>query len=298
MSIRLMRSFSTLAFPLSVASFVLAAPAVLSVGCGGGVASEQAASADSALTRAPVAQGAHGPLKVVGEALSEVPLSAAQRAQIEKLASDAEARHADARAARKDLMLALADQVQAGQVDRATLAPKIDALAAALGRAQPGDRASFEQLHAVLNPDQRVAFVNALQARFDAKRSEAGEKHPLKQWSDDLKLSDAQKEQIRSALRERFHEMKHATSSERDWADGGRAHHAAKMLGAFKEDRFVMDEVAPAKDVSKAAAKMADRMVGLAQTVLPILTPDQRTVAAQKIREKADHLDTAAPGMF
>jgi hypothetical protein len=109
-----------------------------------------------------------------------------------------------------------------------------------------------------------------------------------KQWADDLKLTDAQKVQIRAAMQERFraHAAEHGEGGGHRWAGGGE--HGAKVLSAFKQDRFVMDEVAPPHDVSKIAARMSDHMLGLAETVLPLLTPDQRALAAQKIREKAD----------
>ena len=64
----------------------------------------------------------------------DVPLTPEQRGDIEKLAVDADARHEGARAAKKELLLAMAAQVQAGTIDRAALQPKIDALVAAAGK--------------------------------------------------------------------------------------------------------------------------------------------------------------------
>jgi Spy/CpxP family protein refolding chaperone len=285
----LMRSLSRFALPVSL---VLAVPAL---GCGGGVASEQAATAESATTRAPVAENAHGPLKVVGEALGDVPLTAAQRAQVERLAADAEARHADARLARKDLMLAVAAQVQAGAIDRAALRLKVDALAAALTKAQPADRASFEQLHALLSADQRTAFVDALEARVGEHKGKMREGHPLRKWTDDMKLSDDQRTQIRAALHDRFRPMVHGEGGEHLWEEEG--HRGAKVLSAFKQDRFVMDEVAPARDIAQVAAQMTDHFLGLAETVLPLLTPEQRALAASKLREKAESDSELGPGL-
>jgi Spy/CpxP family protein refolding chaperone len=288
----LTRSLSRFVLPLGVA---LAAPAL---GCGGGAASAQVSSAGPA-ARAPVAQNAHGPLKIVGEALGDVPLTAAQRTHIEQLAADAEARHGDARAARKDLTLTLAAQIQTGRIDRAALAPKIDALAAVLQKAQPADRASFEQLHAILGTDQRVAFVDALEAHVGERMGARQHKHPLKQWADDLKLSEDQKTQIRTALKGHFggpnvHDAGHHGPPA--WDDGAERHErGAKVLAAFKQDRFVIDEVLPAKDVSKQVAHMSNRFLGLAEAVLPILTPEQRALAAQKIRDKADTFGEVGP---
>ena len=278
----LMHAFHRLAFPLCL---VVAVPAI---GCGGGVASEQVASTQPATAvTAPVAPSAHGMVKVVAEALAVVPLSAAQRTQIESLAANAEARHAESLAARKDLMLALATQVETGRIDRATIAPKINDLAAANAKAQPADRAAFEQLHALLTPDQRAAFVSALEARFAERKGEMRAKHPLQQWAADLQLSDAQKAEIKAALHERFQGMAH----EHSWGGAGpmgAGHRGAKVLAAFKADRFVMDEVAPVKDASQFVPQRAERLLALAEAAVPVLTPGQRSIAAQKIRAKAD----------
>jgi hypothetical protein len=198
-------------------------------------------------------------------------------------------------------MLAVADQVQAGQIDRAALKPRVDALTAALVKAQPADRASFEQLHSLLSSEQRASFVDSIQARVGAHKGEGQGRQAMKQWAVDLQLSDGQKTQIRSALRARFHagDAEHADQQpgehggEHPWAGPGR--HGAEVFAAFKQDRFVMDEVAPSRDLSQAAAKMSDHVLGLAETVLPFLTPEQRTIAAQKIRDKAEAADEMGP---
>jgi hypothetical protein len=279
----LARRFARLAFPLSL---TLALPAL---GCGGSVASGQPVAADSAAIRAPVAQGAHGPLKVLGAALGDVQLRSTQRLEIEKMAVDAETRHADGRAARKDLMLAIAAQIAAGSIDRTSLQPKIDALVAALQKAQPDDRAAFEHLHAILGSDQRVAFVDALEARAHGRLRQMWAKRPMQEWADDLKLTDDQRSQLKTLFKQRF-AAAHAAHDGAPWG-GGLMRRGAKILEAFKQDRFVMDEVIPAADVSHGAAAMSDRVIGMAELALPILTPEQRAIAAQKLRERADPLD-------
>jgi Spy/CpxP family protein refolding chaperone len=269
------------ALPLSL---VLAAAAG---GCGGTAASEQVASASSAATRAPVAQSGHGVIKLVGDALGDVPLTPAQRAEIETLAADCDARHAQARAARKDLMLAVAAQVDAGAVDREALRPKIDALAAAANASQPADRAAFERLHAILGPDQRTAFVDALEARVLGRFREARAKHPWKQWSDDLRLTEAQRTQVKASLEQRFQGGKGGAQEH-----GGPWHErGAKLLNAFKQDRFVLDEIAPPRDVGQQATQATDHVLGVAEAVLPVLTPEQRSLAAQKLRDRAEASD-------
>jgi Spy/CpxP family protein refolding chaperone len=264
------------------------------LGCSGAVAPEPPTTAEAATTRAPVAQATHGPLKLVGDALGDVPLTAAQRVTLEKLATDAEARHSGAHAARRELVLAVAAQVEAGQIDRPALQPKIDALVAAMQAVQPTDRAAFEQLHAVLSPDQRVAFVDAMEARVAARAGEMRDKHPLAKWAADLGLSEAQRTQIKDAMKERWQAAGH---EERGAEGAGAQERGAKLMSAFKQDRFVMDEVVPPLDVSRRAQKTTERMLRVAEAALAVLTPQQRTLAAQKLRDRAASMDEVAPGM-
>jgi Spy/CpxP family protein refolding chaperone len=278
------RRFIVFALPLTLA---LAVP---SLGCGGTVATEPAV-ANAPTTRAPVAQSAHGHIKVLGEALGDVPLTAAQRSAIEQLATDAEARQAASRTARHDLIVALAAQIEAGRVDRAALQPRVDALVAAHQATQPADRAALEQLHALLGPDQRTAFVDAVEARVSQRMGAMHDKHPLAKWAADLGLTEDQKSQIRDAMKQRFQAM-HAEGGfhgKPPWAEGH--HQGAKVMEAFKQDRFVMAEVAPPQDLAAKATAMCDHMLGVAEVALPVLTPQQRTIAAQKLREHADSLE-------
>jgi Spy/CpxP family protein refolding chaperone len=284
----MLRSRLSLALPVV---FALAVPAL---GCSGTVSSEPVpVTAETATTRAPVAQSTHGHLKVIADALGDVPLTASQRAAIEKLATDTDARHADSRAARKDLMLAIAAQVQAGQIDRAALQPKIDALVASLVRAQPADRAALEQLHGLLTPDQRTAFADALEARIAERISQVHDKHPMKQWAVDLQLSDQQKAQIKDAMKQRWQtaQAQHEGHDAPPWAEAHQQ--GAKIISAFKQERFVMDEVVPPKDLGAKAQKMSDHLLGMAEIALPILTPQQRAIAAQKVRDHAESMDEA-----
>jgi len=267
----------------------------LTAGCGSGMASAPVVSADSAATRAPVAQNAHGPVRLVGAALGDVPLLAPQRAEVEKLAADAEARQGDVRVARRDLTLALASQVETGVVDRAALAPKIEALATAVQKAQPADRQAFERLHAILGPDQRTAFVNALDARVHDRVRDVEDRHPLRQWAEDLKLTADQRAQLKAVLKPRIEAMRHGPGDGRPERGQRRG---AKLMAAFKQDRFVMDEVAPPRDAGTGVRTKSDRVLGLLEQALPILTPAQRTIAAQKLRDRAAGVEPDGPDVM
>ena len=213
-----------------------------------------------------------------------MPLTPPQRTEVDKLASDADGRHADVAAARKGLELALANQVDAGRIDRAALQPKIDALVAAVQRTQGPDRTAFEQLHTLLDPDQRVAFVNALESRIHERTGEMRHGKRMREWADALNLTEDQRGKIREMLKDQA-EKSHAPEAAKDGMNRG-----AKILGAFKTDRFVFDDVVPAQDLREPVTRAVDRFLGLANQVLPVLTPEQRTAASQRLRSRADSL--------
>ena len=287
-------------------SFVLAASAATLAACGGTV--EQPQSSASAVSKAPVGATTHGFVKVVGEALGEVPLRAEQRTELERLATEVDARHAAMAEGRKELALAIADQVERGTIDRAALQPKIDRVVADVEKARPDDRAAVARVHALLDADQRDAFVDALEARLgEMRRSRSKGFAEMKQLADDLKLTDEQRAQIREAFKggqharfgrehagdqAREHRAKHKRPGHgRGHAPGhamkGRFGHGHGRLEAFRADKLDLDRLAPTVDLKGAATAGTDRMIGFAEKVLPVLTPEQRKIAADRLRARA-----------
>lgn len=301
-----LRSF---AFAISLATLSLAALS----GCGGTVEHNPQTSA-SALTKAPVAQNSHGVVKMMGDALGEVGLRTEQRAAIEKLAAEADARHQPMIEGRRELMLAFAGQIEAGAIDRAALQPKLDRVTADIEKARTDDRAALQKLHGLLDNDQRNAFVDALERQFKAKRGEhhgeKGERHArgpggfakMHHLAEELKLTDAQKEQIRDVMKEEWKEQaknhdgmqKHRFMLGAKPGGGPQGMRAGKhALEAFREEKLDLDRVAPQHDVKATARMGTDAMTGFATKILPILTPEQRKLAAEKIRGMAQTGDAA-----
>src|ERR1700679_2159400 len=104
------------------------------------------------------------------------------------------------------------------------------------------------------------------------------DKHPLAQWAADLGLSEDQRAQIKDAMKRRWQAEGHERTGD---AGAAAQERGAKLMNAFKQDRFVMDEAAPPLDVAEHAHKASERMLGLAEASLGVLTPQQRALAAQ-----------------
>jgi Spy/CpxP family protein refolding chaperone len=293
----MMKLVRSIAFSLSVGCV-----SVVAVACGGTVEHSPQTSA-SAATKAPIGTNTHGMVKLVGDALGEVPLRADQRAEIEKLAADAETRHAPTAEGRKELMLAFADQVEKGAIDKTALQPKIDKVTTDFEKVRADDRAALIKLHTILDGEQRNVFVDALEKQMKSKHGERGDHMrggfgKMKQLAEDLKLTDAQKSQIKDAFHDLHKEGKqhHARGPHQNRGDvqntapnewRGGPHHGRKAIEAFREESFDLDKVAPQQDIKPMARFGTDRMSAMAEKLLPILTPEQRKIAAEKIRAMA-----------
>jgi Spy/CpxP family protein refolding chaperone len=292
----------------NVRSYVFAAALGLgslsAVGCGGSVEQPQTQTQASAASKAPVAPQTHGVVKLFGEALGEVSLRPEQRTELEKLAIAADQRHAAMADGKKDLMLTLADQIEKGSVDKGALQPKIDRIVADAEKGRPDDQAALARVHAILDPDQRNAFADALEAKFKGKHhghggpsGEKGEKgengdhpkmggmHGMMQLAADLKLTDEQKTQIKDAIKS-GHEGRDGHSFREMHQRMGEG---KKVMDSFRTEKFDPSAATPATEQLRTRVTAGTgRMVGIVEKVVPILTPEQRKIAADKLRGMAN----------
>jgi Spy/CpxP family protein refolding chaperone len=244
-----------------------------------------AAATPTTAVVSPVATATHGRVKDIADALSVVALRTDQRTEIEQLATAAEARQVTAKAAHGAVMSLLADQIEAGKIDRAALQSKIDLAMSAHLQSRPLDHAAFERLHAILDASQRAAFVDAMEAKGQERRAaHRGHGDPLASWATDLKLTDDQQDQIRTALRAQW--LAHKAAGGEGHGEWKKMHeHGKAMLEAFRGETFSMAQFAP-PDMSANADRMTDHMTHVAEIALPLLTAEQRSLAAAKLRSQ------------
>jgi len=229
----------------------------------------------------------HGGRRMFERALEQVELRPEQQKAINELKDEAEERHEPVKAAKRELMNAAADQVEAGKIDRCELDPQIEKVAAAKAQAHPGDRAAFEKLHSILDKDQRAKFVDALKRGWEAHRQAHDPTKLADKMARELGLTEEQKGKVQQILTG-LHEVSEALGTHEEHRERW-----SRVLDAFKGDHFVMDEVAPAEDV---AGMMKRKMAGhlwAAEALLPVLNKDQRALLAEKLRGKArGHTET------
>ena len=283
-----------------VFSSLLLGSLLATVACSGSTAAgdptSSATAAQPGTKVAAVAPGAKSSrVRMMADVLSSVPLRDDQRAEIERIASDADARHAGAAGAHADIMKALAAQIEAGKIDRPALQAKIDAAADAANAAHPADQAALQRLHDLLTPEQRGQVADAIESKHKAMHAEhahGAHMDRMHEWATDLKLTDAQQEQIKAifANLRAAHAGDHGDASEHgEHGEAMNAMHEHAAHGKAFAESFRGDTLAlPAPpDAHVIANAMADHFVGVAQAVLPILTPEQRALAAAKLREHA-----------
>ena len=221
--------------------------------------------------------------KMIQEVLAKVTLRPEQKAEIEQLIASAEARHETTRIAHVALRSALADQVLAGKVDRDALKPSIDALVSTIDRARPADKAAFARVHALLDKSQRNQFADAIEAAVFARmRGALSGRHGPSKWAADLNLTSSQRDQIQAAMREQFHRP----GGEQRPSMLDRIEEGKKLLDTFRSDTFTLDAVATPFFGAERARLGVERLINVASSAVPILTPGQRAIAAAKLRRE------------
>jgi hypothetical protein len=108
-------------------------------------------------------------------------------------------------------------------------------------------------------------------------------KSQLEFWSETLKLTDDQKQKISAIVGEDTHVI--AVTRAR----------VELVLAAFADDAFSFDELSPATSVPARTARMLNRIVDIADRVTKILTPAQRTIAGERLRDRAMGKSTETP---
>lgn len=130
----------------------------------------------------------------VAKALKQLQLRPEQQRAIEQLKMEARQRYQPVMAEKSSLMRAVASQIQRGKIDRCALDSEIKSLASQMARAHVGDRKALQQLHEILDPQQRAQFVTALSQLVPDRK--AAHARMLDKLSKELQLSPEQRTSV------------------------------------------------------------------------------------------------------
>jgi Spy/CpxP family protein refolding chaperone len=212
---------------------------------------------------------------MMGEAIAEVTLRPDQEAQVELLSTQIEPLQAHVDQAENALLLALADQVEAGAIDRAALELEVEGYVATRRAVSPEIRRIVEDLHAILDPMQRADFSDALECAVHDVRRAILSGEQLDDLATKLGLDGAQIAAVQAGLAS----LQPSLEVERALLH--------QILEAFRGGAFSLEQVYPFLEVSTQAQGRAEQIIQLTAALLDVLTPEQRGPLAQQIREAA-----------
>ena len=264
------------------APFALAATFALA-GCGSSPAMQPGAVAAE---HAAVESDHDAPGFPTAQALASLGLRPEQQQRVDAIRTTLTSQTQAAHDARRTYAEAIADGVAAGAVDRARVDAAIQNAAAAADAARPAIQQAMNDLHAALDPPQREALVRSMREHWHhaAAGPEAfGPQKRMKQLAEDLGLTSEQKQ----AFKEQFKgEMRGARHEGREKASAMRDH--MKAIGdAFTSPTFDARTLDVGKNNAETTRTFMARGAKLAEAAAKILTPDQRTTLAAKIRERS-----------
>ena len=223
--------------------------------------------------------------------LDSLGVSEDQRVTVQQIQQDLSVKLEPMHSAQRTLLLLLADSVSAGSVDKA----KVDAAIAEVSganamAAQDATAVALNRLHAVLTEPQRAALVQKMEAHWqvwqDANaEGQAGAPLPHDRVSTletSLHLSSDQVNRIRTSF---------TASSPDATMSVDRATMDTRLkafANAFASDSFDAKTLSTG-DGSKSPlmAFGATRMARLAEAAAPVLTAEQRTKYAERLRAHA-----------
>jgi len=220
-----------------------------------------------------------------------------QRAQIEKIQADIHAELKPAKDAEKAALLAIADGVAAGNVDQARTDTAIAELGQVSASAHDAAADSLNALHQILTPSQRQALVDKVEAHIavwhetnSPDETADKDKHGghLAQLATELSLTPDQVEKIRANFTA---SMSKGPKYDRAEVDA----HFKEFAAAFASDTFDAHAFKGGGMVSSHMAVWGlTRMGHLYAAAAPVLTPEQRTKAADQLRRHANYKRTDA----
>ena len=277
---------------------------LVAVGCGAHGQDGEPATVNQPAPDAAHEEGMHPFL-----ALDGIELSAPQKDRVARIRADLAAKAAPMRTAREQYTAALAAAVEAGTIDRAKLDAARAALVAAASEAPMQD--ALRELHATLDPAQRKALVEATRGRMmkhgprgarGEGRGHVGDEHhvdrgrhhdrggpeghgpgnPMKRLAKELDLTDAQKQAFKDEMKARFTRDAGGRDHKPDFE--GMREHMKAVADAFVSDTFDPVALGVGTQAKTMVERGATRSAELAEVATRILTPEQRTKLAAKIR--------------
>ncbi len=260
--------------------------------------------------------------------LDSVELTPDQKPPIEGIKSDLISHGEPAKEPREKLEADVADGITAGKLDHAKVDADIKAMTAAVTANIPVVQDDMNRLYKALTPEQRKKLIETMREKGKQMRAEhegmehGGEMHehgdkgpghehehenmggehmgeghehggpgtgegPMAKMGDELGLTPEQKEKLHTKLEAQM-KAQHATMKEKMAAA---EKHMEAVGAAFESDKFDAKKVGVGTQAPDMVKAMATAKVQMAETVLSVLTPEQRPKFLAQIKEHEAEMD-------
>ena len=231
----------------------------------------------------------------IAMSLDSIGASPEQEVQIKKIQADLHAKMQPAHDAEKKVILELADEVAAGNVDIKKLDPAIGQMSAAAAGMHDAVADSLNELHNVLTAEQRQALVDKVEAQFEVwNHTNASEETAdrdahggqLGEMVKEYGLTPDQVEKIRA-------NFKAATGGTKAFDRAEADEHLKEFGAAFASDKFDAKSMKTGATLNEHIATWGvTRMALIYQAAAPVLTAEQRTKMADTLRRHANYKRT------
>jgi Spy/CpxP family protein refolding chaperone len=278
------------------------------IACGGSAVTPPATAENPTTTTTPTAASGddeasasviehhrhhHGGVPMfVAMSLDTLGVTPEQRAAIQKIQKDLYAKLEPARAAEQNVLSVLADGTAAGTVDTTKVDAAISQADGALSGLHNATADSLNQLHALLDPAERTSLAQKVQAHWevwqhandedDGQTVQREHGRYLASVTRDLGLSGDQVAKVKTTMQANAPEKSKRLDVNQVEAS------LAAFETAFANDTFDAHALNGVDGVNvQLAGHGMRRMARFYEALAPVLTADQRTTLATKLREHA-----------
>lgn len=227
-----------------------------------------------------------GTLMLVAMSLDDLGLSPEEQARVEQIQADLLAKMRPAAEIEKGLDTSLAEGIAASALDAANIDKTLDALAVSSASAHASAGTDLDQLHALLTPPQRAAFIDKLDAEWALwKRANVGDQSHVVILSQKIGLWPGQIGKIREELA--------SAEAAAPLREAEIERHLHEFERAFQADGFDAKSLSSAGAVTGHVAEWgAARLAKFCEAINPLLVPEQRDKLVALLREHASHDET------
>ncbi|HTA90043.1 MAG TPA: Spy/CpxP family protein refolding chaperone [Polyangiaceae bacterium] len=253
--------------------------------------------AEAAPAPAPKHHG-HGMEGMIIATLDTLDLKPEQKTAVDGIQGDLEKLGEATKEPRAKLENDVADGAAAGKIDHKKTDADIKELVTAVTATEPTMQDAMNRLYKTLDADQRKKLVETMREKGKEMHEHMGHEHegkgpdakgpgmgegPMAKLGDELALTPEQKEKIKAKIEPQM-KAHHAAMKEKMEAA---EKHMDAIGTAFEGDKFDAKKAGVGGQAPEMVKAMATHRIQMAETLLSVLTPDQRAKFAAHLKEHA-----------